>query len=258
METQTVFDTKPLLRPAQLADAQQEVKSAEAKLQSQNIQDKNEARRQLMRLRKTLDDQSPRQPQNADEEGRMVAREKQLLSEILVGMPSQEEMRKAPPGAVDKHIAWEKRNKPKILEWKNLRLRLNPGEREAPNLERFRPVTSTLSMDNAVIPGKMIFLPPAGAALPVAFSAEQIALLRELSPEIADRLGTLSNVARAEVREILDGGIGLSAASIAGKRGVEKREAMRRQAKKKRTMSDEHKAKMAAGRARAKLEAANG
>jgi hypothetical protein len=36
-------------------------------------------------------------------------------------MPSQEEMRKAPPGAVDKHMGWEKRNKPKIAEWKNLR-----------------------------------------------------------------------------------------------------------------------------------------
>jgi hypothetical protein len=39
-------------------------------------------------------------------------------------MLSHEEMRKCPPGAVDRHRRWEKKNK-KILEWQNIQRRLN-------------------------------------------------------------------------------------------------------------------------------------
>jgi hypothetical protein len=133
---QTVFDTKPLLRPAQVADLQAEIRSAEEKMTNPGIEDKGTARKQYLRLKKNLEDQAPKPPQNGEEEGRMVSREKAILSELLEGMPSQEEMRKAPPGSVDKHMIWERKNKPKILEWKNLRLRLRPGENEAADLER--------------------------------------------------------------------------------------------------------------------------
>src|SRR3990167_6260114 len=149
MEQTTQFDTKPLLRPAQLEEMQNQVKIGEAKLSNPAILDKGEARKQLIRNRQTLDSQTPKPPVDGAEEGRMVARSKHLLMDVLAGMPSQEERRKAPPGAVDKHMGWEKRNKPAILELKNLQLRLRPGEREAANLERHRPVSSTLSMDNA-------------------------------------------------------------------------------------------------------------
>ena len=160
-------------------------------------------------------------------------------------------MRKAPPGAVDKHMKWERRNKLKILEWKNLQLRLTHGEEsEAAVLERHRPVGSSLSMDNAFIPGKMFFMPPANAGLPPAFSDDQLAYLRNISPELADQIGLMSNDQRRQVKDVIDGGIGLappqpSASSIAGRKSFETREANK---KKKRTLSPEHLAAMKAGR----------
>lgn len=211
MEAQTVFDTKPLLRPAAVEEAKSEIKVLESQLQSPHIEDKGEVYRKLSRIKKNFDDQAPRAPESSDEEGRMASREKLLLSKILRGMPSQEEMRKAPPGAVDKHMAWERRNKLAILEWKNLRLRLMPGEREAPNLERYRPTSSSLSMDNAYIPGKQFYMPPPGAGLPVTFNDEQIAALRILSPQLADALAIMSREQRQDVKDALSGGIGLDA-----------------------------------------------
>lgn len=207
MEAQSaVFDAKPLLRPSQVEDAKSEIKAAEAKLQSPHIEDKGEVLKQLRRLKHSFETQVPRPPVDGEEEGRMVERSKHLLAEILVGMPSQEEMRKSPPGAVDKHMAWEKRNKLKILEWKNLQIRLSHGEeKEAANLERHRPIGSSLNMDNAYIPGKMFFMPPAGAGLSVAFSGEQIAYLKSIGLEV----GLMDNEQRGQVKEVLVGGISL-------------------------------------------------
>lgn len=202
METTTQFDTKPLLRPAQLEEMQSEVKAAEAKLSNPAIQDKGEARKQLIRTRATLDSQTPKPPVDGAEEGRMVARSKQLLDEVLAGMPSQEEMRKAPPGAVDKHMGWEKRNKAKILEWKNLQLRLRPGEREAANLERYRPAGSTLSMDNAFIQGKAIYIPQNVGAT-VTFSEDELGQLNALKPGLRDTVGAMTNEQRQVVKDML-------------------------------------------------------
>ena len=202
METATAFDTKPLLRPAQLDEARNQVKIAEAKLTNPAIQDKGEARRQLIRGRQTLEAQTPKAPVDAAEEGRMVARSRQLLDTVLAGMPSQEEMRKAPPGAVDKHMGWEKRNKPAILEWKNLQLRLRPGEREAANLERHRPVSSTLSMDNAVIQGQNFHI-PAGVGATVTFSDAELDLCDALKPGLRETVGAMTNEQRQVVKDML-------------------------------------------------------
>lgn len=250
MEATTQFDIKPLLRPDQLQSARDEIASLEAKLSNPLIQDKGEVRKQLVRARKLTDEQTPRSPTDAAEEARMAARSKHLLGEILEGMPSQEEMRKAPPGAVDKHRKWERRNKLRILEWKNLQLRMTvgSGDRDVANLERHRPTASTLSMDNAQIPGKYFFMPEAHGPA-VTFSDEQLAVLRTLSPMLADAISLMTNAQRADVKQVMTStqrtqvkdavaGIGLSAepsaASIAGKRGAEK----------KRRMSEETKAKL--------------
>lgn len=201
--------TRSLLRPHQVEDYKSEIRSAEEKLQSKHIQDKAEVAKQLRRLKAAYESQVPRAPESGEEEDRLVKRGRKLLSEILEGMPSQEEMRKAPPGAVDKHMKWEKRNKAKIQEWKNIQLRLTAGsdEREAANLERYRPTSSTLNMDNAFIPGKQFFLPPFGAGLPVTFSAEQLSYLKSLGFEV----GVMTNAQRAEVKEVLaSGGIGVA------------------------------------------------
>jgi hypothetical protein len=229
---QTVFDTKPLLRPAQLTDLQAEIKSAEEKMTNPGIEDKGTARKQYLRLKKNLEDQAPKPPQNGEEEGRMVSREKALLSEILEGMPSQEEMRKAPPGSVDKHMFWERKNKPKILEWKNLRLRLRPGENEAADLERYRPVGSTLSMDGAFIPGKQIYIPDEVGST-VTFSDQELSMMRKRAPELADMIGLMTNEQREKAKLMLY------------EKGIFKEEV---KAPPKKTLSPEHLAKLLAGR----------
>jgi hypothetical protein len=258
MQTENQFSTKPLLRPDQLSTAKDEIKSLEGKLENPLILDKGQVRKQLQQARVLTAQQTPQAPVSGEEEGKMVARSRELLSKIVQGMPSQEEMRKAPPGAVQKHRAWEKRNKAYILEWKNIQLRLTAGsdDREAANLEKHRPTASTLNMDNAFIPGKQIHMPETmGPA--VTFNDEQLALLRSLSPEIADKIGTLANPERQLVKDTI-AGIGLSEApprsqaSIDGAKGTPKRVELA----KKHTMSEEHKAKLKAGRERAAAERA--
>lgn len=193
-----------LLRPIQVSELKAEKQDLERKLSNPQIQDKGVVYQQLKKLSHQLEAQTPRQIDAKDMDS-AIRRSNELKEEILVGMPSQEEMRKSPPGAVDKHMRWEKRNKNKIEEWKNLQLRINhdSDERDIANFEKYRPTTSTLNMDNALIPGKMIILPHANAGLPVTFSDEQISALRSLNPEIADRLATLNNHQRQEVKKIL-------------------------------------------------------
>ena len=153
METQPMFDTKPLLRPAQAEQARNEIKTLEAKVNSPFITDKAEATKQLRRVRTAVENQLPVPPADAEEEGRMVRRSKELLNDILVGMPSQEEMRKAPAGAVDKHMKWEKRNKSKILEWKNF-ASAEAGRKPRQRIWASSPRGVEPRMDNAYIPGK--------------------------------------------------------------------------------------------------------
>lgn len=221
------FPTTSLLTPDQVSAATEEIKSLDAKLSNPLIQDKGQVRKQLQQAKKLFDQQAPRAPETSEEEGRMVRRSRELLNEILQGMPSQEEMRKAPAGAVDKHMRWERRNKPKIMEWKHIQRRLTAGsnERDAANLERFRPTSSTLNMDSAQIPGKQFFMPATSGPV-VTFSNEQLEYLKSIGFEPA----LLSNDQRAMVKEAMNG-IGLaepSKASQDGKRGVEKREAKKR------------------------------
>lgn len=200
------LDTKPLLRPAQLEDAKGERDSLEKKLHNPHIQDKGEVMKQIRRLDTTLNSQTPK-PFTGKDVDIAVGLEKELREKILQGMPSQEEMRKSPPGAVDKHIEWEKRNKHDILLWKNLQLRLNAGNPDGSvaNFEKYRPKTSGLNMDGAQISGKMMFLPPDGVGRGVAFSQEQIDLLKTLAPDVAEKIGLLSNDQRSEVKEALEG-----------------------------------------------------
>lgn len=196
----TITPTTPLLRPDQVQSAKDEIATLEAKMHNPLIQDKGMVAKQLRQAKKLTELQTPRPPENADEEGRMEKRSRELLEQILEGMPSQEEMRKAPPGAVEKHMRWERHNKQKILEWKNLQLRLKPGEQGAANLEVHRPTASSLNMDNAHIPGKRFFMPAVNGQA-VTFSDEQIAYLKELGLEV----GLMSNGEREVVKEHIGG-----------------------------------------------------
>ena len=89
MQTQQ-FDTKPLLRPRQVEETKAEIKSMEEKLKSPHTEDKGEVMKQLRRVRQSFEQQVPRGPANGEEEGRMVARSRELLSEIVPAVCSQE------------------------------------------------------------------------------------------------------------------------------------------------------------------------
>lgn len=160
--------TKPagnLLRPAQMAEQQLEIKVAEAQLANPNIQDKGAVRSRISTLKRQFEQQAPRPVLDGKVKDALVKESQDLLDKILPGMLSQEEMRKNPAGSVDKHLRWERANKANIIKWKKNQLMLNadgsnPGtwDRDAANLERFRPVgAQDRFRTDAQISGKMSY-----------------------------------------------------------------------------------------------------
>ncbi len=167
-------DTSPLLRPHQKEEMLEEktrierTLGAPAHIASQ-IQDRGALTRQLRKLDHQLATQTPKAYEGKKKDA-AAARESELRDAICAGMPTQEEMRKNPPGAVDKHRLWESRNKANLLEWKNIRLRLHASgdsgslrdDRDVANFERYRPVggAQQLNMAGAQISGKDYHFPP--------------------------------------------------------------------------------------------------
>jgi len=152
--------TKSLLRPAQVEELTSEKGNLEEMASYKFTPNRGEVIAALRRVDNTLNEQAPK-PFVGEDLDTAVKEEAQLREEIQVGMLSQEEIRKNPPGAVGRLQAWEKRNKEKILAWKHMTLRLNIGsdDPDVANFERFRPTRNTLNLDNAQIPGSSYFLP---------------------------------------------------------------------------------------------------
>jgi hypothetical protein len=152
---------KNYLRPNQTGELEQTLQSIDSTLADphsrRHIQDPGAMRKQRSAAAKTLETFAPPRLRGAELD-RVAKREQEYRKDLMAEMPSQEEMRKNPPGAVGKHQRFEKRNKNKILQWKNDRLTIGiaQGGNDDPdlaNLELYRPVRSTLNMDNAQIPG---------------------------------------------------------------------------------------------------------
>lgn len=126
------------------------------------LQDRPSANREVRRINEMLETQTPPELKG-DELDRAVKRERELREELIAAMPSAEQMRKKPDGAVEIHRAFERAYKPKILEWKNLRLTIHRDDpnQDVANLELYRPHTkpTQLSMASAEIPGKLFSLP---------------------------------------------------------------------------------------------------
>lgn len=162
------MDTPNLLRPNQIEELKDEEFALKRKLQLADVMpvDRGVVQGQLRRVQRHLEVQSPKDVEGKEKDV-LIERTDTLLTKILEGMPSQEEMRKNPPGAVDKHRKWEKRNKSDIVEWKNNMLTLNKGteDTDIANLEKYRPRRSTLNMDNAQITGTDYFLPDGRIAI---------------------------------------------------------------------------------------------
>ena len=210
--------TKNLLHPRQVT----ELEAARAALQG-NLDQPAYIRAQLAdggaqtqeQIRK-LDEvlaQAPR-PYESGEIDDAVRLEASLRDQWSNGMPTQAEMRRNVSGAVDKHRAWEKRNKDAVLTWKHVRRRLHASgvsdhgladESDVSNVEMFRPVggAGELNMHGEQIPGLMQFGPTPGAGPAVVFTAEEMETLRGVNPKMADMMPLLDNDGRAKIATIL-------------------------------------------------------
>jgi hypothetical protein len=87
-------------------------------------------------------------------------RHRELREKIRdTGMLTQEEMRRNPPGAVDRHRRWERANKDRILEYKNISRVLEPESdaKDLSSLEVFRPSRPMVYNSNSQIAGHFAY-----------------------------------------------------------------------------------------------------
>ena len=111
------------LRANQVAEIESDRAVLKQKLDNPHIQDKALVANQLSRLEKQLVNQTP--PDTTPEErDKLAKREKELAGRISGDMMSDEEMRKCPAGAIGRELKFQRERKPDVLEWKNIRRRL--------------------------------------------------------------------------------------------------------------------------------------
>lgn len=195
-----------LLRPWQVDETKAELKRLENTINQPQAQDRPLMARQISNMRRRLEEGEPK-PLSGKALDEAVAKADRLKAEMLDGMPTQAEMRKAPPGSTEKHLQWERRNKAKLREWKNLQLQINAGTQDADvaNFERFRPAggSGELSMDYAQIPGKQFHF---GAALPTPGASAtdaELAALGELAPDLRAQFAMLDGETRAQALQLV-------------------------------------------------------
>ena len=146
-DNEVVIPKEPLLRHHQREEMKEEIAHIDNSLHPsnqfriKNTSDSAAAASRGRGLKKQLDQYSPPSDLPGSVKDKIAKRAKQLEEKILVGMPTQEEMRKNPAGMVDRHIKWEKENKAHILEWKNAQILLQPdsSDQDLANFERLRP-----------------------------------------------------------------------------------------------------------------------
>lgn len=215
MTPATQAPAKNLLRPRQVQEGREELRRIDEMLNAPphirtKISDPRGMASRKQRLKAELEEFTPKPFTESERTGARRLFEG-LQEEIAVGMPSSEEMRRNPPGAVQKHQAWEKRNKKKVLKWKEIGLRLQAsgdlddtlGE-AAINVELLRKHSTgyDLSLDGAQIPRKTDYHMPAQPDS-VVLSDEQVATLEEIEPDLAKQLALLSPAVRSQVKQAL-------------------------------------------------------
>jgi hypothetical protein len=135
-----------------------------------------EGRANLAKRRRAIEDQLEQEAPPSDISGEtkdaLANRLNGLNEDIRTGMPTVEQMRRNPPGAVDQHRKWEKANKARILERANILQLLNPEDdsKDLTNIDMIRPSelrqgTATF-MSDAQIPGAFAMTAAAKANWP--------------------------------------------------------------------------------------------
>lgn len=119
------------------------------------------------RRRANLLAQSPPTDLRSSQRDKLKRLEAETREYVRENMPTAEDMRHNPPGAVDHHRAWERATKRAMLTWKTARILLNPTSdaTDLANFERYRPTaaqTRSLFTD-AQISGQFALGPQAKA-----------------------------------------------------------------------------------------------
>lgn len=198
------------LRPHQVKEFEEEQKRIKDQLAGKNgaqLQDASSARKSLRNIEKIMDEQAPKELKGKDKDA-ALKRIDVLKDNILKGMPSKEEMRKCPAGAVAKHTTWEKNNKAEINEYKELMLKTNYGtdDAEIASIEKIRPTKSTLNMHNELVEGQQFHNIENVTGGTVTFSDSDLALIKQRAPELYGKLALMDNDGRKLVRQqYLDG-----------------------------------------------------
>jgi hypothetical protein len=202
-----------LLRPAQVKELNDEVAAIENTLLDPLARKQIDVKGQKAHLHSLKSAKADFEPQafSSENMSRAVELEIELRDNIVSdGMPTAAEMRKNPPGAVDKHLRFERRNKKNIQVWKNLRLRLGASGHDfgggidgnagnLANLEMYRPKDKAdeLSMDDAQIEGKQYHL---NEGKTVIFTKAEMLIIKAELPEVYQKLAFLTADQRYEVR----------------------------------------------------------
>lgn len=201
---------EPLLRPHQEVELADEIGRVERQMEAPEKvrarMDMGQQRKERMRLRADRDRLTP-QPFQGQELDAAVKLEKDLRETITTGMLTQEDMRRNTAGAVDRHRAWERRNKRPLDVWKNLRLRLRKSgvnfgdlENDIANIEIYRPSSRALSGDlsTAQIVRPDYHMPAVVTPITVLSDAEE-AWMKANAPALYQAIGLMGNEARADV-----------------------------------------------------------
>jgi hypothetical protein len=157
------------LKPSQRAAIEQDYEAANEALTNPKmapyIQDKAALAKQARNLKRTLDEQAPRPYETSEEKNAAAKRLREIEAQMQEGMPSKEEMRRnrTGEGTVHKHMKWEKRNKPFILERKEIlkRLEYDSDDPDLTSYERLRPERPFVYDTTAQIAGHHAMSPQA-------------------------------------------------------------------------------------------------
>lgn len=210
--------TAPYLKLNQIEEMQEERNRLSNTLRApphlrNAIQDASTMIATLKRLEKSLERDTARPYEGAKLDA-AVRREKELREKFMQGMPTAQEMRRQPPGAVEKYMKWEGANKRDIGEWKNIRRRLlasgavpsEVSDTSIANIEMYRPTGTAgeLPMDGAAIPQTRTYYGLGGRS--TIFTEDELALLEKMAPKLRDAIATLSATERDEVKSALASG----------------------------------------------------
>jgi len=169
---------KQYLKAREINECKNELSQIDNMLSPNNIARQSmtsDGRATLARRRVSLEDKLEKQaaPELTPESRDVLAKRLDYLNEkIKVGMPTHEEMRRNPAGAVDQHRRWDRLNKSSVLERRNIIIALNPGDdsKDLTNIDMIRPHSVTPGaatfMADAQIPGHFAMTPAAKANWP--------------------------------------------------------------------------------------------